>query len=109
MIKKLDMIDVSLMKVRLVLVILISVKLEIIRLRRKVKKYLSSKKLSKSKKRVGSDFLILEAKLLFTKLKQAFVKALILYYFDLEHYIQVETDISGYAIGGVFGKLTLDN
>ena len=46
------------------------------------------KKLSKSKKIVGSlDFLILRAKLVFTKLRQAFVKALIFYHFNLKCHI----------------------
>ena len=63
----------------------------------------SSKNLFKSKKTVRSpDFLTPGAKLAFTKLRQAFLKALILYYFDLERHIQIETDVSGYAIGGVF-------
>ena len=62
----------------------------------------TSKNLSKSKKTIGSDFFIPKARLAFTKLKQAFVKALILYHFDLECHIQVETDVLGYAISGVF-------
>ena len=58
-----------------------------------------SKNLSKSKKTVGSlDFLTPKARLVFTKLKQVFVKALILYHLDLEHHIWIKTDISGYAI-----------
>ena len=58
---------------------------------------------------VGSDFFTSRAKLAFTKLRQAFVKALIFYHFDLEHHIRIETDASGYAIGGVFNQLTLSN
>ena len=46
-----------------------------------------SKNLSKSKKMVGSDFLTPEARLAFTKLRQAFVKAPILHHFDPEHHI----------------------
>ena len=45
----------------------------------------------------------------FSKLKQAFIKAPILYHFDPEHHIRVETDVSGYAIGRVFSQLTLDD
>ena len=64
-------------------------------------------KLSKFKKMVGSDFLTLGAKLAFTKLRQAFVKALIFHHFNLERHIQIETDAIGYAIGGIFSQLTL--
>ena len=52
-----------------------------------VQKSSKSKNLSKSKKMVGSDFLTLGAKLAFTKLRQAFFKAPILYHFDLEYHI----------------------
>ena len=68
------------------------------------------KNLSKSKKTVRFlDFLTPGAKLAFTKLRQAFCKAPILYHFDLERYIQIETDAFGYAIGGVLSQLTLDD
>ena len=66
--------------------------------------------LSKSKKTVrSSDFLTPGAKLAFTELRQAFIKAPILHHFDLERHIRVETDASGYAIGGVLSQLTSDN
>ena len=55
------------------------------------------------------DFLILGAKLAFTELSQAFLKALILHHFDPERYIQIETDVLGYAIGEVLSQLTLNN
>ena len=59
--------------------------------------------LSKSKKTVrSSDFLTSKAKLAFIKLRQAFIKAPILHHFNLERYIRIETDVSDYAIGGVF-------
>ena len=57
----------------------------------------------------SSDFLTSGAKLVFTKLRQAFLKALILYHFNPEGHIRIETDVSGYAIGGVLSQLTLDN
>ena len=57
----------------------------------------------------SSDFFTLRARLVFIKLRKAFVKTLIFYYFDSEHHIQVETDISGYIIGGVFSQVTLNN
>ena len=68
-----------------------------------------AQKLSKSKKIVGSDFLTLRAKLAFTKLRQAFLEASILYHFDPEHHIRIETDVSGYAIYGVFSQLISDD
>ena len=70
---------------------------------KKVQKISKSKNSSKSKEAVGSsDFLTPEAKLAFIKLRQAFFKAPILYHFDLERHIQIETDVSGHTIGGVF-------
>ena len=54
----------------------------------------------------GTGFLIPKAKLAFTQLKQTFVKAPILHYFDLESHIQIETDTSSYAIGGVLSQLS---
>ena len=76
----------------------------------KVQKMSKSKNLSKSKKTVGSsDFLIPGVKLVFTKLRQAFLKAPIFYHFDPKHHIWIGTDASGYAIGRVFSQLTSDN
>ena len=46
---------------------------------------------------------------MFTKLRQAFLKAPILYHFDPEYHIRIETDISGYTIGGVLSQLTSDD
>ena len=77
---------------------------------KKVQKISKSKNLSKFKKTIGSlDFLIFKAKLTFTKLKQAFLKVPILHHFDPECHIQIEIDVSGYAIDGVLSQLTLDN
>ena len=42
-----------------------------------------------------SNYLPPDAKSAFDQLRQAFTKALILQHFDLEQYIQVETDASG--------------
>ena len=68
-----------------------------------------SKKLFKSKKIVGFlDFFIPKARLTFTKLRQAFIKAPILH-FNLKRYIRVETNALVYAIGRVFSQLTLDD
>ena len=68
-----------------------------------------AQKTSKSQKTVGSDFLIPRAKLAFIKLRQAFLIAPILHHFDSDCHIRIETDASGYTIGGVFSQLTLDN
>ena len=57
-----------------------------------------SKKLSKSKK-TELGFFILGAKLAFNKLRQSFIKTLILYHFNLEYYIRIGTDASDYTIG----------
>ena len=66
-------------------------------------------KLFKSKKMVRLDFFTAGAKLAFTKLRQAFVKAPILHYFDPERRVRIETDVSGYAIGRVLNQLISDN
>ncbi len=37
------------------------------------------------------------------------MEALILNHFDLERHIRIETDVSGYAIGGILSQLTSDD
>ncbi len=54
-------------------------------------------------------FFTSKARYAFTKLRQPFVKTLILNYFDLECHIYIERNVSGYAIGGIFSQLTLNN
>ena len=54
----------------------------------------------------NSRFLTSEAKLAFLRLRQAFTEAPILHHFDPERYIRIETDASGYAIGGILSQLT---
>lgn len=54
----------------------------------------------------NSKFLTPEAKLAFSRLRQTFTKAPILHHFDPERYIQIETNASGYAIGGILSQLT---
>ena len=77
---------------------------------KKVHKTSKSKNLSKSKKTVRSlDFFTFGAKLAFTKLRQAFLKTLILHHFDPKHYIWIEMDVLGYDIDGVFSQLILDD
>ena len=74
-----------------------------------------NKKLAKSRKSSGNNrameepnFLTPEARSAFNLLRQAFTKAPILRHFDLECHIQIETDVSGYAIGGVLSQLTFN-
>ena len=62
-------------------------------------------KSSKSKK-MELGFLTPGARKVFIKFRQAFIKAPILYHFDLERHIRVEMDASSYAISGVFSQLT---
>ena len=57
------------------------------KIEKKVQKLSKSKNLSKSKKIVKSDFFTLGAKLVFTELKQIFVKVPILHHFDPECHI----------------------
>ena len=71
----------------------------------KYKNLFKFKKLSKSKKTLGSDFLILKAKLGLIKLRQAFFRALIFYHFDPEHHIHIEMDVSGYTNERIFSQL----
>ena len=68
-----------------------------------------SKNLFKSKKMVILNFFIPRAKLAFTELRQVFFKTPIFYHFDPKCHIQIETDISSYAISRVFSQLTLDD
>lgn len=51
-------------------------------------------------------FLTPEARITSTCLKNDFTKAQILYYFDLEDCIQIETDTSSLVIGRIFCELT---
>ena len=56
-----------------------------------------------------SIFLTSGAREAFNQLRQAFIKAPILRHFDPECHIRIETDASGYAIGGVLSQLTSDH
>ena len=57
----------------------------------------------------STDYLILKTRLAFTKLRKMFIKAPIFEHFDLECYIRIKTDASGYIIGEVLSQLTLNN
>ena len=76
------------------------------------KKSAKSKKPSKSgnspnfnAKKAGPGFLTPEARSAFNRLWLAFTEAPILQHFDPECHIWIETDASGYAIGGVLSQL----
>ena len=56
-----------------------------------------------------SNFLTPDVKKAFNHLRLAFIKAPILQHFDPESHIRIETDVSGYAIGGVLSQLNLDS
>ena len=56
----------------------------------------------------NSSFLTSEVKLVFLRLRQAFIKAAILHHFDPERYIRIKTDASDYTIGGILSQLTLE-
>ena len=56
-----------------------------------------------------STFLTPNAREAFNQLRQAFTEAPILRHFDPECHIRIETDASGYAIGGVLSQLTSDH
>ncbi len=79
----------------------------------KFKKWIRAEKSEASQaKNLSSQlgsFLTSKARKAFTKLKQAFVEAPILNHFDPERHIQIETDTSTYAIGGIFSQLTSDD
>lgn len=71
-----------------------------------------SQNLAKSKKGIkiynkpsNLGFFTPKAKEAFTELKQVFTKALMLTHFKLDCYIQIEINISSYAIGGVLSQL----
>ena len=49
----------------------------------------------------GMGYLTPKARLAFTQLRQAFVEAPILHHSNPECHIRIETDVLGYAIGGV--------
>ena len=55
------------------------------------------------------NFLTFNTKKAFKHLRLAFIKALILRYFDLESHIQIETDALGYTINGVLSQSNFDS
>lgn len=57
----------------------------------------------------GTRFFIPRARLSFAKLRQTFIKALILYHFDAKCHIWIEINISGYIINRVLSQSTLNS
>ena len=57
----------------------------------------------------GLDFFISGARLAFIKLTQTFIEIPILHHFDLKYHIQIETNISSYAICEILSQLTANN
>ncbi len=56
----------------------------------------------------SESFLTFKARNAFTKLRQAFIEAPILNHFNPKCHIQIETDTSDYAFGGIFSQLISD-
>lgn len=54
-------------------------------------------------------FLTFKARLVFTKLRQAFIKASILHHFNSKYHIYIETNISNYTINRILSYLTSNN
>ena len=63
---------------------------------------------SKANEAFGTDFLTCEARAVFIRLQKAFTEVPILHHSDPEPHIWIETNASGYAIGGVLSQLTSD-
>ena len=53
--------------------------------------------------------LISKTRLAFFQLKKVFIEASIFWHFDPKYHIWIETNASGYAMGGVLSQLILDN
>lgn len=56
----------------------------------------------------NSYFLTLNTKSTFSQLRQAFIEALILYYFDSKYYIKIKIDASNYVIYDILSYLTFN-
>ena len=76
---------------------------------KKVQKSPKCKNLFKSQKAIGSNFFTPGARLAFIKMRQAFVKAPILYHFNPECHIRIETDEFDYAISRALNQLISDD
>ena len=69
-------------------------------------KLFKSRNLSNNGATKEPQFLTIKTRETFNPLKQAFIEAPILLYFDLKYYIWIETDVSSYAISDVLSQLT---
>ncbi len=70
----------------------------------KSKKWICAEKTKVSRAKNSDQsglFLTVDTRRAFIKLRQAFVETPILNHFDSERYIWLETDVSGYSIGGI--------
>lgn len=61
--------------------------------------YMSNSIIIKKSSKIG--FFNSKASLAFSKLNKVFIEALILYYYNLKHYIHNKTDILGHILGRV--------
>ncbi len=78
----------------------------------KSKKWIPAEKVKASiAKNLGQSksFFISRTRQAFSKLRQVFLEAPILNYFDLEHHIQIETNASNDANDRIFRQMTLDD
>lgn len=57
----------------------------------------------------GTGFFTSKARLTLAKLRQTFSTPPILYHFDLEYHIRIESNTSSYTIGTIFSQLTSDS
>lgn len=64
--------------------------------------------MTKTSKISKTNFLTPWAKTNFLYQKTAFTKALTFHYFDLKSHIWIKIDVFGYAIGGIFSQLVLN-
>ena len=56
-------------------------------------------------KKVETDFFTPKARLAFTQLRETFIEASILYYFNPKSHIRIETEALSYAIGDILTQL----
>ena len=57
----------------------------------------------------NSTSLTVETTLVFLRLRQVFTEATILYHFDPDRYIGIETNTSSYDIGGILSRLNSES
>lgn len=57
----------------------------------------------------NANFLTPKAKLTFLQLREVFIKAFIIYYFDLKCYIWIKIDTFDYSIDGILSQLIMES